>query len=637
MTVGVPSLTISPETLDDAPGAQPYTATFVAAGGIGDYTYALQSGALPAGLAIAEDGSLTGTPTQYGTFEFTVIATDEEGFTGTRAYTLTVVSPELALSAKFLNGTSGTDYPSTTVSTSGGSGPYTYSITGGKLPTGLTLSNGGVISGRPTGSGRSSFSVTSVDAGGATVTAEYSITIRSAAPAPAPTISLAPGVLPDGDQGVAYRQVFTATGGTAAYTFTLSGGLLPAGLTLASDGTLSGTPTEHGTFNFVVAARDSNGFAGNKDYVLFVGTTFIQMRTSEVNRSFMSHRADVLTSQGPNRLQVHNRFGGMSGGGSQMSGGGNVPFSVGMTGGDDDGPTKFSFATSLRQMMQASNSQKFTPKDANRMALGGADAGNSTATSGQNFDFWVEGNITHFRGDETRAKGDVTLLYVGADYLVTPGLLIGALIQFDRMDETSKAFGSEVSGHGWMAGPYMSARLTPNLFFDARAAWGKSDNQTSPFGTYTDNFDTTRWLAKADMTGNWEFGAWRFTPSAGLSYYEDEQDSYVDSNGITIASETVSLGRFTFGPEFGYRFQTADGSTIEPFVGLQGIWDFDRDAAVVNGIETGGDEVRAKGSLGLSVISPWGYTIRGVASYDGIGSDDYEAISGQLWVNMPLN
>lgn len=192
VTVGVPSLTISPETLDDAPGAQPYTATFVAADAIGDYTYALQSGALPAGLALAEDGSLTGTPTQYGTFEFTVIATDEEGFTGTRAYTLTVVSPELATSAKFLNGTSGTDYPSTTVCPPAvDRGPLT--ALQAETADEAGASNGGVISGRPTGSGRSSFSVTSVDAGGATVTAEYSITIRSAAPAPAPTIPLAPG------------------------------------------------------------------------------------------------------------------------------------------------------------------------------------------------------------------------------------------------------------------------------------------------------------------------------------------------------------------------------------------------------------------------------------------------------------
>ena len=182
----------------------------------------------------------------------------------------------------------------------------------------------------------------------------------------------------------------------------------------------------------------------------------------------------------------------------------------------------------------------------------------------------------------------------------------------------------------------MSAELTPNLFLDARAAWGTSDNSTSPLGTYVDSFDTTRWLARADLMGNWDFGPWRFTPSAGISYFEDEQDAYIDSNGIAIAGQTVSLGRATFGPEIGYRFKTSDGTQVEPFAGFQGIWDFDSDGTTVNGVATGGEGLRGKAQVGLGLISPWGYSIRGTASYDGIGSDDYEAVSGQVWVNMPL-
>ena len=170
---------------------------------------------------------------------------------------------------------------------------------------------------------------------------------------------------------------------------------------------------------------------------------------------------------------------------------------------------------------------------------------------------------------------------------------------------------------------------------DAPEAGGVWINSTSPFGTYIDHFDTTRWLARADLTGNWEFGQWRFTPSAGISYFEDEQDAYVDSNGIAITGQTVSLGRVTFGPEVGYRFKTSDGSEVKPFVGFQGIWDFDSDGTTVNGVETGGEGLRGKAQVGLGLISPWGYSIRGTASYDGIGSDDYEAVSGQVWVNDP--
>ena len=52
-----------------------------------------------------------------------------------------------------------------------------------------------------------------------------------------------------------------------------------------------------------------------------------------------------------------------------------------------------------------------------------------------------------------------------------------------------------------MAGPYVSARLGPNLYFTGRAAWGISENEVDPFGLYTDDFSTDRWLASAELTG----------------------------------------------------------------------------------------------------------------------------------------
>ena len=90
-----------------------------------------------------------------------------------------------------------------------------------------------------------------------------------------------------------------------------------------------------------------------------------------------------------------------------------------------------------------------------------------------------------------------------------PGLLIGALMQFDFADETSGLLGSDVEGRGWLAGPYISARLSENIYFDARAAWGRSENDVSPFGTYTDRVGGDRWLARADLTGEWRWDRWR--------------------------------------------------------------------------------------------------------------------------------
>ena len=100
-------------------------------------------------------GAITGTPSVVGTFSFTAQARDFNGNTGSRAYTVEIGGNTLAISpASLANGSQGTAY-SQTVTASGGSGSYTYSVSSGSLPTGLSLNAGsGAITGTPTLSAR---------------------------------------------------------------------------------------------------------------------------------------------------------------------------------------------------------------------------------------------------------------------------------------------------------------------------------------------------------------------------------------------------------------------------------------------------------------------------------------------------
>lgn len=86
-------------------------------------------------------------------------------------------------------------------------------------------------------------------------------------------VTVNPATLPDGAFGAAYSQTLTATsanGGTAPYTFSVSAGALPPGLALSGTGTLSGTPTAAGSFNFTVQATSSNSFSGTRAYTLVI-------------------------------------------------------------------------------------------------------------------------------------------------------------------------------------------------------------------------------------------------------------------------------------------------------------------------------------------------------------------------------
>jgi DNA-binding beta-propeller fold protein YncE len=73
-----------------------------------------------------------------------------------------------------------------------------------------------------------------------------------------------------GTEGIAYSQAVTASGGTGGYTFTLTGGALPDGLAIASDGTISGTPTLAGTYNFTVTVTDDSGGSNSAPLALTI-------------------------------------------------------------------------------------------------------------------------------------------------------------------------------------------------------------------------------------------------------------------------------------------------------------------------------------------------------------------------------
>ncbi len=104
-----------------------------------------------------------------------------------------------------------------------------------------------------------------------------------------PAITINPMSLPSGTAGVAYNQTLTATGGAAApFTFSLSDGELPKGLSLAANGRLSGTPTGSGDFSFTVRATDANGCPGARPYKLTVKPADCAYQVSQNNFVFPS-------------------------------------------------------------------------------------------------------------------------------------------------------------------------------------------------------------------------------------------------------------------------------------------------------------------------------------------------------------
>ena len=254
-------------------------------------------------------------------------------------------------------------------------------------------------------------------------------------------------------------------------------------------------------------------------------------------------------------------------------------------------------------------------------------------------DIWVEGAFSSFEDGDNQLESDgrAGLLYLGADHRLSPGLLFGALVQFDDAEQKLDAIGSRISDTGWMAGPYAAVRVSDNLFFQARAAWGQSENEVEVADSYNDSFDADRWLVRSTLVGRWASGPWQLRPHISVGYIEEQQDGYAGQLGYVDPVHT-SLGQLKFGPEIGYRYLTVGGALVEPRVLIEGIWNFAQsgDDIFIDDLVTS-DEMRARAEVGLVVRTREGLAASASVDYDGIGSDDYSAIGGRLRFMVPIN
>jgi len=254
-------LSISTTSLPAGAETFAYRAGINASGGTAPYTWSVTTGSLPAGLTLqSSTGVISGTPTAQGSFTFTVAAQDSSPTRQTQTQSLTLVmgapGPLTITTTTLTNATPNTNY-SAILQTTGGIGTLTWSLFSGALPTGLALSSSGTISGDPTVSGTATFTVQVTDSSTAptgpdTAQTQLSLTVVT-------VMIITTASLPAGSQGITYLSEIDASGGTPPYTWTMTTGSLPAGLTMQpSSGVISGDPTAQGNFTFTVMARDSS-------------------------------------------------------------------------------------------------------------------------------------------------------------------------------------------------------------------------------------------------------------------------------------------------------------------------------------------------------------------------------------------
>ena len=228
------------------------------------------------------NGTLSGATTTSATYNApavaagqsitdTVTATSVTFPSQSASLSITVQGAPLITTTSLPGGNWGSPY-SATVSGAGGVPPFTWSISAGSLTTGLALGASNTrsvtISGTPGAQVDSNFTIQMTDSTGAFATQALTITIGAPLPLQVATASLPNGIL-----NTAYPStMLQASGGVPPFTWALAptSSPLPPGLTLASDGSISGTPTATGNFVFTVQVTDSRLATATADLTITV-------------------------------------------------------------------------------------------------------------------------------------------------------------------------------------------------------------------------------------------------------------------------------------------------------------------------------------------------------------------------------
>ena len=254
------------------------------------------------------------------------------------------------------------------------------------------------------------------------------------------------------------------------------------------------------------------------------------------------------------------------------------------------------------------------------------------------WDIWTE--IFGSLSNSGASDADLVIGYLGAHYFVDDYTLVGIMGQLDWASETNTTFGSNANGFGWMIGPYVAGKMPgQEVIYEARVAYGTSDNDISPIGTYTDNFDTTRFLATAKITGSYEHGMYTINPAASIGWFEETQGAYIDSIAQLIPEQTVSLGEIRFGPSITKTVTLDDGTVFTPSVGISGVYNFGISNNLASqGFAIGDGDFRARVDAGFTASNTLaGIILMITGFYDGIGTDGYDAFGGTARVTIPLN
>jgi HYR domain/Autotransporter beta-domain len=545
----------------------------------------------------------SGSTFALGTTTVTVTATDAASNTGSDTFTVTVEDVEapvftssqadINIEIDFNQTSAVVTFPSPTASDN--SGGVTVTQTGG-------ISSGGSFPVGPT-----LVEFTASDGAGLSVKLQFTVTVALIPPGTVTFVVNSPddGTVnfTSGTPAFNTAVVVSAGSGTSGLLKVVPGNYsasytLPAGFAVTSGSCSSASGTVD-----IGAKALTMAFARGETYVCTLQTLDIAERTGTQIQNFMDNRGRQIMGNRPGQNRRIARVGGNSNS-NRVSFFGNTV---------NRGPSPIGLEVTQNQV---------------DLSFASSSASEDQMTAQSDWDLWLEASFSWY--ETSYGEGQFGILHAGADYRLGQKAILGFGVQVDSVQEDVIGSTATTEGVGWMVGPYYTARIGDGLYIDTSLSYGQATNEVSPLGTYTDEFMSERWLATLGLFGSIDRDTLNIQPNVSINYFQETSEAYVDSLAVPIAARTTRLGDI----ELGSRLTWSDPrGQYSNYIEFHGIYTFEAssETASMSTAETG-----MRGRIGFGGVTAVGdsSTVEYGARYDGLGDDDYEAVSLSIGYSM---
>lgn len=248
-----------------------------------------------------------------------------------------------------------------------------------------------------------------------------------------------------------------------------------------------------------------------------------------------------------------------------------------------------------------------------------------TQQTAAGWNVWLDGSAGHIEDTaELRAyDGDQLSVSLGADTQVNSKLTLGAILNHSATDISNTFVAGTSTTSAISVGPYMALFLTDTLVLTGSFLYTWTDNSADSGGVSAD-YDSEGWGLNGSLTSYHQAGNWLLAPTIGVSFNEERDDAYANSEAppTEFAASTTRTGTMAFGGSATYTHVLENGMTMQPVVSVEGEWTFLRSVTATSTIEadtqefdvniTAGSDFQISNSVSLSLSS----TVSGLAKPD---------------------